>query len=163
MPKGQPRSKFLTLRDGYHGDTLRRCRWTDPQITRCTAPPKAFYLSTYLLIHQKRFWEQWDANDINSFKEKASRTNSPRSCCRDLRANRSRCWRYAHLPSWIPARQFACCVMNSTSWSWMRLHWIWPYRETVCLRIRRYDVQPDILCVGKAPTGGHMTSGDACE
>lgn len=68
--KGQPRSKFLTLRDGYHGDTFAAMSVTDPDNSMHSLY-KGF-LPEHIFADSPKtgFWDQWDANDINSFREK---------------------------------------------------------------------------------------------
>ncbi len=68
--KNEPRSKFLTVSHGYHGDTFAAMSVTDPansmrRVYKGFLPEHIFAKSP-----ECGFWDEWNENDINDFAEK---------------------------------------------------------------------------------------------
>ncbi|MGC9460439.1 aminotransferase class III-fold pyridoxal phosphate-dependent enzyme, partial [Vibrio genomosp. F10] len=68
--KGQPKSKFLTLRDGYHGDTFAAMSVTDP-VNSMHSLYKGF-LPEHIFADSPKigYWQEWDDSDLDDFKLK---------------------------------------------------------------------------------------------
>ncbi|MEC6795606.1 adenosylmethionine--8-amino-7-oxononanoate transaminase [Photobacterium sp. S4TG1] len=153
--KSESRSKFLTLRHGYHGDTFAAMSVTDPDnsmhsLYKGFVPEHIFADSP-----QCGFWDEWNEDDITDFSNKLAQ-------------------HHQHIAAVIlePIVQGA---------GGMRL-----YHSTYLRRVRELcddygvlliadeiavgfgrtgklfacehaNISPDIMCVGKALTGGYMT------
>ncbi|WP_059019198.1 adenosylmethionine--8-amino-7-oxononanoate transaminase [Vibrio coralliirubri] len=153
--KGQPRSKFLTLRDGYHGDTFAAMSVTDPDNSMHSLY-KGF-LPEHIFADSPKtgFWEQWDANDINSFREKlATHHQEVAAVILEPIVQGAGGMRIYH-PEFLKQVRLLCDEFNvllildeiATGFG----------RTGKLFACEHADVQPDILCVGKALTGGYMT------
>ncbi|OBT26465.1 adenosylmethionine--8-amino-7-oxononanoate transaminase [Vibrio tasmaniensis] len=153
--KGQPRSKFLTLRDGYHGDTFAAMSVTDPDNSMHSLY-KGF-LPEHIFADSPKtgFWDQWDANDINSFKEKlAAHHQEVAAVILEPIVQGAGGMRIYH-SEFLKQVRLLCDEFNvllildeiATGFG----------RTGKLFACEHADVQPDILCVGKALTGGYMT------
>ncbi|CDU11397.1 adenosylmethionine--8-amino-7-oxononanoate transaminase [Vibrio coralliirubri] len=153
--KGQPRSKFLTLRDGYHGDTFAAMSVTDPDNSMHSLY-KGF-LPEHIFADSPKtgFWEQWDTNDINSFREKlAAHHQEVAAVILEPIVQGAGGMRIYH-PEFLKQVRLLCDEFNvllildeiATGFG----------RTGKLFACDHADVQPDILCVGKALTGGYMT------
>ncbi|MCG9642193.1 adenosylmethionine--8-amino-7-oxononanoate transaminase [Vibrio sp. Isolate34] len=153
--KGQPRSKFLTLRDGYHGDTFAAMSVTDPDNSMHSLY-KGF-LPEHIFADSPKtgFWEQWDANDINSFREKlATHHQEVAAVILEPIVQGAGGMRIYH-PEFLKQVRLLCDEFNvllildeiATGFG----------RTGKLFACEHADIQPDILCLGKALTGGYMT------
>ncbi|SMY32457.1 Adenosylmethionine-8-amino-7-oxononanoate aminotransferase [Photobacterium malacitanum] len=153
--KGEPRAKFLTLSHGYHGDTFAAMSVTDPDNSMHSIYKGFLPQHIFADSPQCGFWDQWDENDIDDFSNKL-----------------------AHNHQHIAAVILEPIVQGAGG---MRL-----YHPTYLRRVRELcdhygvlliadeiavgfgrtgklfacehaEISPDILCVGKALTGGYMT------
>lgn len=153
--KGQPRSKFLTLRDGYHGDTFAAMSVTDPDNSMHSLY-KGF-LPEHIFADSPKtgFWDQWDANDINSFREKlATHHQEVAAVILEPIVQGAGGMRIYH-PEFLKQVRLLCdefnvlLILDEIATGFGRTG-----KRFAC---EHADVQPDILCVGKALTGGYMT------
>ncbi|WP_146448197.1 adenosylmethionine--8-amino-7-oxononanoate transaminase [Vibrio kanaloae] len=153
--KGQPRSKFLTLRDGYHGDTFAAMSVTDPDNSMHSLY-KGF-LPEHIFADSPKtgFWDQWDANDINSFREKlATHHQDVAAVILEPIVQGAGGMRIYH-PEFLKQVRLLCDEFNvllildeiATGFG----------RTGKLFACEHADIQPDILCLGKALTGGYMT------
>lgn len=153
--KGQPRSKFLTLRDGYHGDTFAAMSVTDPENSMHSLY-KGF-LPEHIFADSPKtgFWEQWDANDINSFREKlATHHQEVAAVILEPIVQGAGGMRIYH-PEFLKQVRALCdefdvlLILDEIATGFGRTGKLFACEHA--------DIQPDILCVGKALTGGYMT------
>ncbi|MGO2319389.1 MAG: adenosylmethionine--8-amino-7-oxononanoate transaminase [Vibrio toranzoniae] len=152
---GEPRSKFLTLRDGYHGDTFAAMSVTDPDNSMHSLY-KGF-LPEHIFADSPKtgFWDQWDANDINSFREKlATHHQDVAAVILEPIVQGAGGMRIYH-PEFLKQVRLLCDEFNvllildeiATGFG----------RTGKLFACEHADIQPDILCLGKALTGGYMT------
>ncbi|CAV19217.1 adenosylmethionine--8-amino-7-oxononanoate transaminase [Vibrio atlanticus] len=153
--KGQPRSKLLTLRDGYHGDTFAAMSVTDPDNSMHSLYKGFLPEHIFADSPKTRFWDQWDENDINSFREKlANHHQEVAAVILEPIVQGAGGMRIYH-PEFLRQVRLLCDEFNvllildeiATGFG----------RTGKLFACEHADVKPDILCVGKALTGGYMT------
>ncbi|PLK58406.1 adenosylmethionine--8-amino-7-oxononanoate transaminase [Candidatus Palibaumannia cicadellinicola] len=152
---GKPRRKFLALRQGYHGDTFGAMSVCDPDNSMHRLYNN--YLPTHLFVDspQRRFGETWHAgDDLNLSTTLATHHASLTAVILEpivqgaggmhfyhphyLRLVRELCDQYGLL---LIADEIATGFGRTGEW----------------FACDHAGISPDIICVGKALTGGTMT------
>lgn len=153
--KNEPRSKFLTVSHGYHGDTFAAMSVTDPtnsmhRIYKGFLPEHIFAKSP-----ECGFWDEWDENDINDFAEKLQlHQNDIAAVIIEPIVQGAGGMRLYH-PMYLKRIRQLCDQYN-----------ILLIADEIAVGFGRTgklfacehaEISPDIMCLGKALTGGYMT------
>ncbi|MDW6017397.1 adenosylmethionine--8-amino-7-oxononanoate transaminase [Vibrio plantisponsor] len=153
--KGESRSKFLTLRHGYHGDTFAAMSVTDPDNSMHSLYKGFLPEHIFADSPQGNFWQEWDESDIEDFRHKLTQHHQQiAAVILEPIVQGAGGMRIYH-PEFLRQVRQLCDEFNlllildeiATGFG----------RTGKLFACEHADVQPDILCVGKALTGGYMT------
>ncbi|WP_295894161.1 adenosylmethionine--8-amino-7-oxononanoate transaminase [uncultured Vibrio sp.] len=153
--KGEQRPKFLTLKHGYHGDTFAAMSVTDPNnsmhsLYKGFLPEHIFAVSPTI-----GYWDDWNESDLDDFKRKlASNHKDIAAVILEPIVQGAGGMRIYH-PEFLRGVRQLCdefdvlLILDEIATGFGRTGKLFACEHA--------DVQPDILCVGKALTGGYMT------
>ncbi|WP_341662783.1 adenosylmethionine--8-amino-7-oxononanoate transaminase [Vibrio sp.] len=153
--KGEKRPKFLTLRDGYHGDTFAAMSVTDPDnsmhcLYKGFLPEHIFAASPKTGFHQK-----WDETDLDDFRDKISQHHHEiAAVILEPMVQGAGGMRIYH-PKFLQGVRALCdelgvlLILDEIATGFGRTGKLFACEHA--------GIKPDIMCVGKALTSGYMT------
>lgn len=153
--KGEQRPKFLTLRDGYHGDTFAAMSVTDPNNSMHNLYKGFLPEHIFANSPKTEYWQPWDETDIDDFKQKITDHHSQiAAVILEPIVQGAGGMRIYH-PEFLKQVRLLCdefnvlLILDEIATGFGRTGKLFASEHS--------GIQPDIMCVGKALTGGYMT------
>lgn len=152
---GEKRCTFLTIRNGYHGDTFFAMSVSDP--TNSIHSLYNYLLPSHLFANAPKcnFGEVWDEKDIYSFSIliKKNRKNIAAVIMEPI-VQGAGGMKFYH-PKYLKKVRYLCdyykipLIIDEIATGFGRTGKLFAYKHA--------DIVPDILCIGKALTGGMIS------
>ncbi|AJI94624.1 adenosylmethionine-8-amino-7-oxononanoate transaminase [Yersinia ruckeri] len=153
--KGEKRQRILTLRHGYHGDTFGAMSVCDPQNSMHSLYDG--YLANHLFATapQCGFDDEWNPDDIQDFADKIARYHGEIAAVILEPVVQGAGGMRIYHPAYLRAVRALCdqyqilLIADEIATAFGRTGKLFACEHA--------DIVPDILCLGKALTGGYMT------
>ena len=153
--KGEQRPKFLALRQGYHGDTFAAMSVTDPDNSMHSLYKGFLPQHIFANSPQIGFRQNWDDNDLADFKRKLSENHRQiAAVILEPIVQGAGGMRIYH-PKFLKGVRQLCdeygvlLILDEIATGFGRTGKLFACEHA--------GIKPDIMCLGKALTGGYMT------